>query len=81
MVAFLRRHWPTISLIGGVVMFCFGVSGYRGGVAPSEVMHDAIGQEYVDSGSGAGFPREARAEIAVGGGLVVVGIIGFRGRR
>lgn len=81
MGAVLRRYWPTISLVLGVVMFCFGVSGYRGGVPPSQGCYDAVGEEVVCPGSAAGFPREARVEMAVGAGLVAVGIIGFRGTK
>ena len=79
-------HWPSIFLVVGIVLFVFGISGYRGSEAPAP---DALSRSFNElsfslygyTGRAAHFPAEAQAEMAIGAGLIAIGIIGYRNKK
>ena len=75
----MRKHWPDIFLVVGIVLFVLGISGYHGYESPSRAT------EYSDfkvdtMGQGAYFPTDARIEMAVGSGFIAIGFLGRRGK-
>ena len=65
-----RGAWPILATIAGVLVFVFGLSGYRSGVTGTD--------PFINPSSPGYFPPESRIALVVGAGLVEVGLFSVR---
>ncbi len=61
-----RERLTALFLVVGVVMFVYGAAGFYGGIHPGELNM---------TGRAAHYPREAKALMAAGAGLVTLGLV------